>query len=247
MASSSQSDPKIEDETTALHKEMMALYRMTPEEAEKEKKHSKDSIYTLDRLKLMAIQLELPKTKPKGDLIDMIRTKIRDRAAVAALARSSAATAASRSTPKSFQKGIHTFPRLCNIVMMDPEGLQSTTNLATRMELQFRETGARHLVWRRIADDFNNPSYPVGPLVTFHENFVVDGEKMDPENVDNLGISPEIAADLFSKVLTQYKESVNRHTQSGHHDEEDFPKKASMFLEGHSSMNHLPKCRLPVA
>jgi hypothetical protein len=38
MASSSQSGPNIEDETTALHKEMMALYRMTPEEAEKEKK-----------------------------------------------------------------------------------------------------------------------------------------------------------------------------------------------------------------
>ncbi len=76
MASSSQSGPNIEDETTALHKEMMALYRMTSEEAEKEKKYSKDSIYTLDKLKLMATQLELPKTKPKGDLIDMIRTKI---------------------------------------------------------------------------------------------------------------------------------------------------------------------------
>jgi hypothetical protein len=94
------------DENAQLERDIQDKYRMTPDEAERVKKCTKDSVYTHARLKLMAVSLELPKTKSEAQLIDMVQE------AVARLRPSSTAKA-SRVTTNVFRRNIHTFPRLC--------------------------------------------------------------------------------------------------------------------------------------
>lgn len=227
MASQVVSSARIEDRTTDLDKLIMDLFEMTPEEAETVKKYSKNSAYPLAALKEMTVRLGLPKSKGKDELIDMIRTKMADRARVASLSRSQGSTtsaiSASAESSTTFRPWLHTYPRLINIALMHPQSIQNTTNLASREQLQFHEIGVRQPIWTVIAEEFNNPEFDVGELAGYHDFFIVDGVEIDPRNVERLGISPEQAMNILHKILAAYKEAYANHTQSGHHHEDDFP------------------------
>ena len=105
--------------------------------------HRNSNSFTLSRLKLMAEHLGIPKSLAKENLIKAIITKKQNRVLLQQIneAEDSDSGSELEDGMQTFVVNKNTFPRLCNILMTMPIALQRCNLLATRAQLQNRETG----------------------------------------------------------------------------------------------------------
>lgn len=99
--------------------------------------------------------LQYDKCGTKAELLDFIFNKFKHVDAVA--------TMASVAPPTTMLSDQNTFSSLCNIIMKYPQQLLATGVIATRVALQTNNVGANQSLWLNAAENFNNPTFPVGP------------------------------------------------------------------------------------
>ena len=105
------------------------LGKLSEEEIISIKGHVRGGQFSTEKLKAMCKHVGISSAKPKGQLIDSIRSRIRNRAALVEV-------------EKSFRKDKNTIPRLLNILFEYPESVISSFNIATRIDLQNDEVCA---------------------------------------------------------------------------------------------------------
>ena len=121
---------------------------------------------------------------------------------------------------QTFVVNKNTFPRLCNILMTMPIALQRCNLLATRAQLQNRETGGGSPLFVDAAEMFNDASFNSGGLVSEHEEF--RRRDMNPETIHIGKITPYKAFKLWKSAVKAYAEAYKRFSRSGQSNGLDF-------------------------
>ena len=105
---------------------------------------------------------------------------------------------------KKFIKDVHTFPRICNILMTQPDALIRDGLLASRIDLQFKEIGDKQLVFLEAASKFNDKTFKSGGLVG--EHWMFKDSAVNPENFcENSKPAGKISAKRLRKIWLEVK------------------------------------------
>ena len=69
------------------------------------------------------------------------------------------------SKKERFTKNKDTFPRICNLLMRNPDAIKRSALLAMRVDLQFHQLGSIAHLFTCAADDFNNHEIDSGEWI----------------------------------------------------------------------------------
>jgi hypothetical protein len=186
------------------------------EEIEKTKKQQRNSIYTIENLKIMAESLTLPKSMSKEKLIDSIIQRVRNR-----IALSSIMISTNQSDTTTFRKDKNTFPRLCNFIMAYSDALMRSHLLATRIQLESGHINSSLPLFVESVLNFNDSKKDSGGLISEHSEFIK--RLIDPEEVNTSGfMSEQYAFTLFQAARKKYATIVPKYQASGQHNSHDF-------------------------
>jgi hypothetical protein len=111
-----------------------------------------------------------------------------------------------------FKKNKNTMFRLVNLMIKRPAEVQRTSLIATRAQLQGRETGGNNPLFKTVADEFNN-DVNSGGLLYQHEEFL--SRKINPEEPHEGFITPKTCFKLWKDLVKRYAAAVKRWGQSG--------------------------------
>ena len=93
--------------------------------------------FSLNEIQLMAQKLNISKHQSKESLILAIQAKSKNRNTLETMEEEQAYV---------HRKVAHTFPRFLGFIMADPDGLARSRTLASRSELQLRETNGSNVI-----------------------------------------------------------------------------------------------------
>jgi hypothetical protein len=189
--------------------------------------------FTLDELKKMAVHMHIPSSQNKADLVKAIISKSKNRGLLDQLEAADESSDSESDAEERFTKNKHSFPRLCNILFTTPVALQRSNLLATRAQLQHRETGAGDPLFVEAAKQFNEFGHDSGGLVKRHEVFLK--KNIDPENVQNGQLSAYKAMKMWKAVRTEYALVYKKFAVSGQSNGLDF----FLFCNGDTDVLYL--------
>ena len=119
-----------------------------------------------------------------------------------------------------YRKDKNTMPRLINILFEHPDAVARSHMLATRIQLQNKETYDKQKIFTESMLKFNDRQYNSGGLVTEHEVFTARG--IDPESVGQGIYISRNAWKHFRNVRKDYAKALVKYEASGQHANHDF-------------------------
>jgi hypothetical protein len=119
-----------------------------------------------------------------------------------------------------YRKDKNTIPRLINILFEHPDAVARSHMLASRIQLQNKETYDKQQIFVESMNKFNDRQYNSGGLVTEHEVFTE--RNIDPEKVGQGTYSSKKAWKHFKKVRKDYAAALVKYEASGQHENHDF-------------------------
>lgn len=182
--------------------------------------HRGKSGFNIEKLKSMAVFLNIKKSQSKKELISAIIARARNEAALKTMIIGDKENFTPISAvAKGFRKDKNTFPRICNILMSMPDQLHEVFAISSRQSLQLRQTHGKNLIWITAEDRFNDPDLNTGGNVAQDDLILRD---IDPESVRRKGsgvvpITAEYIYVLFKEVLHLHAAASVKFERSGNH------------------------------
>jgi hypothetical protein len=178
------------------------------------KAHKNANNFGLDELREMALHLKMPTSGSKGDLVDAIIDKSKMLAKIQELVSSEDEDSGSDGglPGARFIKNKHTVFRLVNLLMRYPAELQRSNLIASREQLQLRQTGSTHPLFARVADEFNDDTNS-GGLLQAHEEF--EKQNINPETPHQGFITPKKCYQLWKGLVKRYADAAKKWGRSG--------------------------------
>lgn len=190
------------------------------------KAHKNPSNFSLKELKSMAAHLGLTQTGSKDELVDRIILKRSNTLRILALPDSDSEDVDSDQEEDDasldgtgFKKSRNTNFRLINVVVKYPAALQRSNLIASKEQLQNRETGSRAPFWKEVEVEFNDDT-PTGGLIHQHEEFTK--KKIAPDAAFNGLISSGKCYSLWKNLVKRYALAVRKFEVSGNGNEAIF-------------------------
>ena len=208
----------VVEEQPAVAEDVVALIDGIVLDPVKAKSHVTAGGVSLERLRAIAVMLQLPKSLGKGPLIDSIVAKRKRMRELAALQM-----AEEREAGTSFRKNKDTIPRILNFLMQHPQALRESQTNASRSQLQTGDAPINSRpVFVQVADDFNDWEKHSGGLIVDQEQYL-DAD-IDPERRNTSGpITAEKVVTFFKEVQKLYRAPIENWEASGQHDPDAFP------------------------
>jgi len=122
---------------------------------------------------------------------------------------------------RKFVKDKNTLPRILNILMLNPDAVLRTNLLATRQQLQARETYSNQSIFTQCADRFNDcDDEDIGGLVSEHPSLLDAG--INPLATNPVSITAKKIYKYFNELKPKYKKCLQNYERSGQHNQHDF-------------------------
>lgn len=172
-----QIEPEQVDEAALIQK----FGRMGPKKASADPRAGGMALH---EIKVIASHLHIPNSgKKKEWLCDVIANHLKREQQLDAMER-------------NFKRCKNTFPRICNILMGKyKDELVLSQAAASRMELEFRVTGAQHPLWLQVAEDFKSPDVRFGCVAPLDPILIKEG--INPDAIDFRAAANISAKDIF--------------------------------------------------
>ena len=210
--------PKIDDETTRI-------CGFSEGELVQAKENSKISGISLTVVEQLSSHLSLNRSYNKSTLLDNIVTELAELNAAEAEGEDSDVES------RKFLSNQNTSPRLCNIILDYPDDAVRSAVLASKYDLQNKETNQNQPIFTETREKFNDANFHSGSIVDDHAEFI--RAKIDPEKHNNGKISAKKIFKLFNLVIRQYTHISTKYTASGQHNKHDF------YYHCHGKLNSL--------